>query len=122
MFFSLLAAAPAVPANPAAPGGGGTPPPSLFQTIGPMVPLIVIFILLFVLMGNSRRKEEKKRKALIAAIKKGDRVQTIGGALGSVVDVRDDKVQIKVDETSNAKMWFIKSAIASVEKEASPHA
>jgi preprotein translocase YajC subunit len=44
-------------------------------------------------------------------MKKGDEIQTIGGEFGRVVEIKDDRVLIKVDETSNAKIWFGKSAI-----------
>ncbi len=75
--------------------------------------LVIIAVFLFVsTMGQ--RKERKKREALLAAVKKGDRVQTIGGMIGTVVEVRDSDVIVKVDEQSNTRIKFVKSAIQTI--------
>ena len=76
--------------------------------------IVVIFgVFWFVIMGGQRR-EKKKRAALLSSIKKGDRVQTIGGILGSVVEVRDDEIVLKVDENSNTRIKFTRGAIQTV--------
>ena len=46
-----------------------------------------------------------------------DRVQTIGGILGKVVEAEETKVLLKVDESSNTKIWFSRSAIDRVLEE-----
>ena len=51
---------------------------------------------------------------MLAKMKKGDEIQTIGGEYGRVVDVRDDRVLVKVDETSNTKIWYSRNAIHRV--------
>lgn len=70
----------------------------------------------FTLFGQ--RKERKRRESLLGAIKKHDRVQTIGGIIGSVVEVKPDVVVLKVDESSNTRMTFAKSAVQQILKEA----
>ena len=52
--------------------------------------------------------------AITSSLKKGDEVQTIGGEFGRVVDTKDDRVLIKVDETSNTKIWYSKNSIHKV--------
>ena len=47
-------------------------------------------------------------------LKRNDRVQTIGGILGTVVDVKDQEVSLKVDENNNVKMKFNRAAIKEV--------
>jgi preprotein translocase subunit YajC len=51
---------------------------------------------------------------MVQSLKKNDRVQTIGGMLGTIIDVKDDEVLVKVDESNNTKIWFIASAISRV--------
>ncbi len=75
-------------------------------------------LILMALMGvmifmtfRSQSKEKKKRAALLAALGKGDKVQTIGGIIGNVVEIRDNEVVIKIDENNNTKMKFARSAI-----------
>ena len=48
---------------------------------------------------------------MLAAIKKGDKVMTIGGIHGTVMEVRGNQVTLKVDESSNTRMKFDLEAI-----------
>jgi preprotein translocase subunit YajC len=65
-------------------------------------------------MFKSKRGQDKQRQDLLASLKKGDRIRTIGGIIGTVVEAREDVVVVKVDETSNAKIHFVRSAIHAV--------
>ena len=62
----------------------------------------------------SSRREKKKRDQLLGNIKKHDKVLTIGGVVGTVVEVKDAEIILKVDETSNTRITFTKSAISQV--------
>jgi len=107
--FPLLAqAAPASkPAGPA---------PSFLEQLAqnPMILIIVVFLVFMLMMGSGKRKQEKQRRALLNQIKRGDRVQTIGGIIGKVVEAEKDRILLKVDESSNTKIWFSRSAIHRV--------
>ena len=107
-------AAPAV--VPAAAGGegaaaapAGTPGGSGFMIM--MMVLLGAMILFSVMSG---RREKKKRADLLGSIKKHDKVLTIGGVMGTVVEMKDDAVVLKVDETSNTRITFSKTAISQV--------
>jgi len=77
--------------------------------------LLLIFLVVMVGMTIfSQRREKKKRQALIESISKDDRVVTIGGIIGTVVEIRDNEVVLKVDESSNTRLKFSKSAIQGV--------
>jgi len=73
----------------------------------------------FVLMRGNR-KQQKERKALIDNLSKNDRILTIGGILGTVTMVKDHEVTVKVDESNNTKMTFLKTAIQKVITESDP--
>lgn len=91
------------------------PAPGWAQLLNsPLFPLIVGIALLYFFMSRSKRTEQKKREQMLAELKRGARVQTIGGILANVVEAREDKVLLKVDETSNTKIWFSRSAIHRV--------
>lgn len=92
---ALMAAAdgpssPAGPAGtaPAGQGGGG----GMMMLIMPVVVLGIMYFL----MIRPQRKEEAKRKELIAGLKRGDKVTTIGGAQGEVVAVGETTVDLDV--------------------------
>ena len=81
---------------------------------GPMMPFILLIILMYAFMFRSKKGQEKKRQDLINQLKKGDEVQTIGGEFGRVMETRDDRILVKVDESSNTKIWYARSAIHKV--------
>jgi preprotein translocase subunit YajC len=94
------------------------PAPQWYDAISsPMFPIILGVVVLYFFMFRSKKGDEKKRTNMLDTMKKGDRVQTIGGILGTVVEVRDTDVLVKVDETSNTKIKFARSAIHHVIEE-----
>jgi len=77
-------------------------------------PMALLLLIMWFFLIRGRRNEQKQREDMLGSMKRGDRIQTIGGVLGTVVDVRDTEVVVKVDESSNTKMTFIRSAIHRV--------
>jgi preprotein translocase subunit YajC len=101
------------------PKGDGDPAPGSGQTQPPMdwtLPgiLLLFLVVMFGMTFFSQRKEKKRRREMLAALSKNDRVVTIGGVIGTVVEVRDSEVVVKVDESSNTRMRFSRAAIQSV--------
>jgi preprotein translocase subunit YajC len=102
-------------------GPGSMPPAAPAQPpprVDPFLWIVVVMVavLMFFTIGG-QKKEKKKRAAMLAAIKKGDKVQTVGGALGTVIELRDEEVVVKVDENNNTRIKFVRSAIQSVVQE-----
>ena len=90
------------------PADGGT------KRVSPLtqfLPLILIFVVIYMFMLRGPRKQQQKQKQMVQALAKNDRVRTIGGILGTVVEVRGDEVTLKIDETNNTKMRISASAI-----------
>jgi preprotein translocase subunit YajC len=80
----------------------------------PILAMLGLLVLVFVLSGRSRKKEQAKRQEMLASLKKGDRVTTIGGVIGNVLEIKGDEVLVKVDENANVKMRFQRWAIQAV--------
>ncbi|HAK46422.1 MAG TPA: preprotein translocase subunit YajC [Spirochaeta sp.] len=87
-------------------GSGGGSMTTTFITFG-----LVIAIFYFLII-RPQNKKQKKTKQMLSALKKGDRVQSIGGIRGVVQKVNDDTVVVKVDD--NTKLEFAKSAVGEV--------
>ena len=76
-----------------------------------------VFLLLFLFVGMSflsQRKEKRRRKSLLKQLDKKASVQTIGGIMGSVIEVKGDLVVLEVDKASNTRLTFSRSAIQQV--------
>lgn len=105
-------------------GSGGAnqptkPPGSPFGGMILWVPLILLFVFMIWTSSSTQRKEKKRREEMLTALKRHDRVQTIGGVIGAIVEIKDDEVVLKVDETNNIKMRFARSAVQQVISEGS---
>lgn len=95
----------------AAPGGGG------IGSFGPLLmPMVAIFFLFYLLILRPERRKQADHKALLEAVKKNDRIVTIGGIYGVVTNVQreSDRVTIKIDEATNTKIDVTFGAIARV--------
>jgi preprotein translocase subunit YajC len=73
--------------------------------------LIVIFVVL-IIVPNRRR--EKKFKDMLSNVKVGDRVKTIGGIYGRVVQLKEDLITIE-SGPEKTKLLMAKNAIATIE-------
>ena len=49
---------------------------------------------------------------MIQSLKKNDRVRTIGGIIGTIIDIKDDEITLKVDESNNTKIKVVPGAIS----------
>lgn len=82
---------------------------------GTIIWLVVMIVLFYFMLIRPQKKKEKETKAMLAAIKVGDSVTTIGGIVGKIIRVKDDKVCIEIgDRTQKHPMTIKREAIATV--------
>lgn len=93
-----------------APPAGG-PAPCGTEQILMMLGMVAIFYFLLI---RPSQKTEKARRALIASIKKGDKVVTSSGLHGVVAGIADDTIQLRVGGDDSLRLTFDRSAIARV--------
>ena len=99
--------------------GAGEPekPTGLFSGMGGlMLPIMLVLMVYLFLMVFPNRKEQKRVNALMANMKKNDRVLTNSGIKGTIVNVQKDSpwVTLRIDESTNAKMQILRSSISRV--------
>ncbi len=92
----------------------GAPQATGLQTLTQFLPLIVIVIVMFYMMNASSRKEKKKKEELMNNLKKNDRIQTIGGIIGTVEEILPTEVKITIDPQTKTTMTFAKSSISNI--------
>lgn len=92
----------------------GPPPGGLFGNPQVMLLMAGVLILFFFMSSRGRKKRERKHRDMLASLKKGDKVTSIGGICGTVVEVKEDEITVKVDETNNVRMRFARWSIRGV--------
>jgi preprotein translocase subunit YajC len=88
---------------------GGQAPSPLLQ----LVPILLIFGIFYFLLLAPMRKRQKQHQALLAELKRGDKVVTNGGLLGEIAAVEEKVVHLKLAD--NVRVRVVKSAIAGLE-------
>jgi preprotein translocase subunit YajC len=114
LFFLFLAVPHIVLAAPQAAGSGaegasGGP----LGSLGAFLPLIAIFAIFYFLIIRPQSKKQKETQKMLSALKKGDKIVTIGGIHGVIQSIRENTVIVRVDE--NTKLEFSRSAVSNVE-------
>lgn len=107
--LNLLAQATTAPAS-------GPPPSGTEVFLKNIFPLLLVIGLFWWIMSRGRRKEQRRYQDMLNTLKRNDKVQTIGGIIGTIVDVREaeGEVVLKIDEGSNTKVRFTRQAIKGV--------
>ena len=70
-----------------------------------------IFVVMYFILFREPRKRQRQQQQMVQSIKKNDKVRTVGGIIGTVVDVKDDEIVLKIDESNNTKIRIMASAI-----------
>lgn len=76
------------------------------------LPIIIMFAIFYFLLIRPQQKKSKQRNAMLAAIKKGDKIVTIGGMHGTIQELSDDSVTLRI--AHNVNVTFDRGAINSV--------
>jgi preprotein translocase subunit YajC len=94
----------------------GAGPDASANLLFSLAPFVAIGLLFYFMLIRPQRKEQSRRQDMLGNVKKNDRVVTIGGIYGVVMNVHReaDEVSLKVDETTNTKLRITLSSIARV--------
>ena len=90
-------------------GGGTTQKP--VSPLASFLPIILLFIVMYMFLLRGPRKKQQQHKQMVQSLQKNDRIQTIGGIIGTIVDIKDNEVTLKIDESNNTKIKILRSAI-----------
>ena len=81
--------------------------------VGSLLPFLLIIVIFYFFLIRPQNKKQKETQKMLDALKKGDKVITIGGIHGTVSSVKENTVIVKVDD--DVKLEFNRTAISSVE-------
>lgn len=78
------------------------------------MPIILIFIIFYFLLIRPQKKAQEEHRRMVGQLKKNDEVITTGGIHGTITNVKDDSVVLKIDD--NVKIEIQKNAIGVLKK------
>ena len=86
--------------------------PSIFGSLGGMLPIVLMFVVLYFVMIRPQMKRQKEHKAMIEAVQKGDEVVTAGGLIGKIAKLGDNFIHLEV--ANGVEVQLQRSAITQV--------
>ncbi len=73
--------------------------------IGQFIPLILIFVIFYFFLIRPQQKKVKEHKLMVEGLKRGDKVITTGGIVGTVERIIDnEKVEVNISENVNVEI------------------
>ncbi|MBC8350942.1 MAG: preprotein translocase subunit YajC [Planctomycetes bacterium] len=92
------------------------PAASPFGQFGSLLPFVAIAVLFYFMLIRPERRKRADTASMLDNMKKNDRVVTIGGIHGVVVNIQKDSddVTLRIDDSSNTKMRVLRSAISRI--------
>lgn len=91
--------------------GAGSPMAGIIQ----FAPFIAIMVVFYLLMIHPQSKERKKKEELLRGIQRGDRVLTRGGIYGTVADIKEQILILKISD--NSKVEVDRTYVETVQKQ-----
>ena len=101
----------------------GSPPPSgggAASVLVQLVPIALVLGIFFFLVIRPQQRERRRREQMLAALKKGDRVVTSGGLIGTVVGVTERRVTLKLGDS--VRVECLRSAVTGLESDGKTNA
>lgn len=79
-----------------------------------MLPLLLIFIIFYFLLIRPQQKKQKEHEEMLKKLEKNDEIVTTGGIHGTIVNVKETSVTLRIDD--NCKIELQKNCVAYVKK------
>ncbi len=96
----------------AAAAPGAAPGQSIFSVL---LPFVVLMGVMYFMVLRPQKTQQKKRDEMMAGLRKGNRIVTIGGMHGEILDIRDDAILVNVaDQSERVVIRFAKWAVQDV--------
>lgn len=83
----------------------------------PIIPYVLIILIFYFLIIRPQKQKQTQHKQMIAGLKKNDEVVTAGGIHGTIVNVKDTTVVVRIDD--NVRIEVDKEAVSNVVKSSS---
>ncbi|MBI1850806.1 MAG: preprotein translocase subunit YajC [Planctomycetes bacterium] len=83
-----------------------------------MIQMVVMFGgivgIMWFLVIRPQKKQQKERQAMLSSLRKNDKILSTGGIYGVVMNVKDDEVVVRIDDSANIRVKMARSAVAEI--------
>ncbi|MBQ4517371.1 MAG: preprotein translocase subunit YajC [Clostridia bacterium] len=87
------------------------------EMIAGLLPMILMIVVFYFILIRPQRKKDKETKQMLANLKVGDNITTIGGIVGTIIKIKDEKIVIETGtKTEKQPMTLERWAVRDVEK------
>ena len=86
--------------------------------IAPLLMMVVFIVIFYFLLIRPQQKKMKDHRAMVAALKRGDKVVTNGGIFGTVTHVGDDHLMVEIAD--GVKIKIARDAVSAVPAKPEP--
>ncbi|HHW91092.1 MAG TPA: preprotein translocase subunit YajC [Firmicutes bacterium] len=74
------------------------------EQIVAFMPLIIVLVVFYFFIIRPQQKQRKQRMEMLDSLRKGDKIVTIGGIHGTLTDIKEDTIRLKVGDNVELKM------------------
>lgn len=86
----------------------------IMSILSTMWPIALMFVVLYFLLIRPQQKRQKSRTSMLSTLKKGDKVVTIGGMHGTILEINEENSTIVLRVNDTVRLTFDRSAINAV--------
>ncbi len=95
-------------------GASAGPGPAQQSPLVSLMPIALIFVIFYFLLIRPQKKAQREHAKMLEALAKNDEVVTSGGIHGTIVNIQDDVVTLRIDD--NTRMKIQKNSISRLKK------
>jgi preprotein translocase subunit YajC len=103
--------------SPAYAQAAGSDPGQMLTTFAP---LVLIFVVFYFLLIRPQQKKAKDHKTMLGQLRRGDKIITGGGIIGTVARVLPNEEEIAVDIAENVRVKVLRSTVSAVVSRTEP--
>lgn len=82
--------------------------------IGGILPLILIFVVFYFLLIRPQQKKFKEHQSMVASLRRGDKIVTSGGVVGTITKVDNEADILHVEVATDVVIQVVRGTVASV--------
>ncbi|MDI9567890.1 MAG: preprotein translocase subunit YajC [Bacillota bacterium] len=74
------------------------------EQLAAFMPLVIVLVVFYFFIIRPQQKQQKKRREMLDSLRKGDKIVTIGGIHGTLTDIKEDTIRLKVGDNVELRM------------------